>query len=716
MTVRGAVFTGAPRGRRASRASSATEVDRVRFSRRGAADLALFHEFAPPPTGGGHQFLRALVGELERRGLAVEVNRISARNDAPASSTRSTSTSAGCAASRATTCASSTASTARSATYRGFDDGTDARIAEINRELADATIVQSRYSLDAHRALGIELVDPRLDLEHGRSGRSSIRPAEREPLAGRRVRVIATSWSDNPNKGADVLAWLDRHLDHERYELTFAGRTRRVVRARPRRSARSRRSRSPPSCGAATSTSPRAGTTRARTRCSRRSPAGCRPSSARAAATPSSSARRASPFDEPEEVAAALDRLVAELDERRAAIRVAPLAEVADRYLEVLARMTHARLVARPARSRRARLRRARGRARGRGTRASSPSASAPAGRSTRTPAISRRPRGGSATTSRPRGWARFATDQSVFLTSHFEALQPRWLESTHRLGTAYLHGRPGTPGYPEFDRAFEALRAGTRALRADPGDARRDARPRARGGRRAERGAPHPDRDRPRALPARRRRARAHAARAALGLPADAFVVGSFQKDGVGWGEGLEPKLIKGPDVLVAALERVAADVPELLRASHRPGARLRPPRARAARDPVRHVRGAGSRRARARRTTRSTSTSSPSRQEGGPKAVLESMAAGVPLVTTRVGQAPELVEDGANGSLVDVEDAEALAARGRAPSRRCALAQSLVTAADARRRSATRYERLDPLWAELLDGLRRRGDALTA
>ena len=38
----------------------------------------------------------------------------------------------------------------------------------------------------------------------------------------------------------------------------------------------------------------------------------------------------------PEEVDAALDRLVSELDERRAAIRVTPLAEVADRYLEVL--------------------------------------------------------------------------------------------------------------------------------------------------------------------------------------------------------------------------------------------------------------------------------------------------------------------------------------------------------------------------------------------
>ena len=29
-------------------------------------------------------------------------------------------------------------------------------------------------------------------------------PAEREPLAGRKLRLVASSWSDNPNKGADV--------------------------------------------------------------------------------------------------------------------------------------------------------------------------------------------------------------------------------------------------------------------------------------------------------------------------------------------------------------------------------------------------------------------------------------------------------------------------------------------------------------------------------
>src|SRR6266516_1796756 len=53
-----------------------TEADWLR-SRRDRADLAVFHEFKAPPYGGGNQFLLALVGELERRGLDVELNTLS---------------------------------------------------------------------------------------------------------------------------------------------------------------------------------------------------------------------------------------------------------------------------------------------------------------------------------------------------------------------------------------------------------------------------------------------------------------------------------------------------------------------------------------------------------------------------------------------------------------------------------------------------------------
>ena len=53
-----------------------TEADLLR-SRRGRSDVAVFHEFHRPPYGGGNQFLLALVGEFERRGLTIETNRIS---------------------------------------------------------------------------------------------------------------------------------------------------------------------------------------------------------------------------------------------------------------------------------------------------------------------------------------------------------------------------------------------------------------------------------------------------------------------------------------------------------------------------------------------------------------------------------------------------------------------------------------------------------------
>ncbi len=36
------------------------------------------------------------------------------------------------------------------------------------------------------------------------------------------------------------------------------------------------------------------------------------------------------------------------------------------------------------------------------------------------------------------------------------------------------------------------------------------------------------------------------------------ALVIGSFQKDGVGWGNGEKPKLIKGPDLLIDTLKKL--------------------------------------------------------------------------------------------------------------------------------------------------------------
>jgi glycosyltransferase involved in cell wall biosynthesis len=199
-----------------------TEADWLR-SRRSRADLAVFHEFAPPPYGGGNQFLLALVGELGRRGLAVEVNRLSGATSACLYNSFNFDFA------RLRRFAGDGARMVHRVdgpigVYRGFDDGTDRRIVDVN-SLADTTIVQSRYSLEKHRELGLELRDP-VVIPNAVDPDVFYPPASRSSAEGRRLRVIATSWSDNPRKGADILAWLDENLDFSEFEVvTFAGNT-----------------------------------------------------------------------------------------------------------------------------------------------------------------------------------------------------------------------------------------------------------------------------------------------------------------------------------------------------------------------------------------------------------------------------------------------------------------------------------------------------------
>lgn len=51
------------------------------------------------------------------------------------------------------------------------------------------------------------------------------------------------------------------------------------------------------------------------------------------------------------------------------------------------------------------------------------------------------------------------------------------------------------------------------------------------------------------------------------------------------------------------------------------------------------------------------------PSAEEGGPKGVIESMASGVPIISTSVGMAPDLIMSGVSGYLVEPGDAAGLA-----------------------------------------------------
>lgn len=188
-----------------------------------SADIAMFHGFVPPPYGGGNQFLRALWNELESRGWKLENNTISPVTRACLYNSFNFDFDR-LRAFRRPGCRMVHRVDGPIAIYRGRDDGLDRKIWEINRDLADVTIFQSEYSRSRHGDL--DLVFKQVSVIHNAADPAIFHRGGRVPFdRNRKVRLIATSWSDNANKGADVLAWLDSRLDWERFELTFVGRS-----------------------------------------------------------------------------------------------------------------------------------------------------------------------------------------------------------------------------------------------------------------------------------------------------------------------------------------------------------------------------------------------------------------------------------------------------------------------------------------------------------
>ena len=187
------------------------------------ADLSIFHQFAPPPSGGGHQFLRAFWREAESNGFTVENNCISRLTRACLFNSYNFDENRLRRLRRASVKFVHRVDGPIDV-YRGSTDGTDRKIWQLNQTFADKTIFQSRYSLEKHLALGMEFKNPVIVINAVDAEIFNSR--DRLPFAeGRKIRLIASSWSDNPNKGASVYAWLDEHLDWDRFEFLFVGRS-----------------------------------------------------------------------------------------------------------------------------------------------------------------------------------------------------------------------------------------------------------------------------------------------------------------------------------------------------------------------------------------------------------------------------------------------------------------------------------------------------------
>jgi glycosyltransferase involved in cell wall biosynthesis len=191
--------------------------------------------------------------------------------------------------------------------------------------------------------------------------------------------------------------------------------------------------------------------------------------------------------------------------------------------------------------------------------------------------------------------------------------------------------------------------------------------------------------------------------ARRRLGLPADAFVIGS-----VGRLEGQ-----KAPLDLLAAFAPVAAEHPEAHLVYVGEGSwrgELEAAIARAGLSGRVHL--AGLRRDVPELLRAFDVFALASRWEGLPRVFPQAMAAGLPIVATRVDGAPDAVTPGENGWLVDVGDTAAMAKVLRALADDPAMARRMGAAGRARVDEFS-VERMVDALAELYDTLSTRGGA---
>jgi glycosyltransferase involved in cell wall biosynthesis len=184
--------------------------------------ICLWHSFFKPPYGGGNQFMMALKKGLLNLGVEVRENELDESIDAYILNSIHFDVERFLEFSRNHRLNIVHRIDGPIHLIRGYDREKDDLCFELNQQFASATVLQSAWTYQRIADMGYNPVSPVIihnavdgDIFHSIGGVRFDR--------NRRVRLISTSWSDNPRKGGPIYRWLDRNLDWGRYDYTFVG-------------------------------------------------------------------------------------------------------------------------------------------------------------------------------------------------------------------------------------------------------------------------------------------------------------------------------------------------------------------------------------------------------------------------------------------------------------------------------------------------------------
>ena len=107
--------------------------------------------------------------------------------------------------------------------YNTLDDKRDLIVNITNKYIADATIFQSYWSRTENLKMGMQNNTFEAIIINAPDANIFNMKDKINFNQNRKIRLIATSWSDNPKKGFDIYKWLDEYLDFKRFEFTFVG-------------------------------------------------------------------------------------------------------------------------------------------------------------------------------------------------------------------------------------------------------------------------------------------------------------------------------------------------------------------------------------------------------------------------------------------------------------------------------------------------------------
>lgn len=200
---------------------SKTFLDRL-FKMMGKRQIVtILHTFHKPPWGGGNQFLMALKDAIERKGYRV-INKLSSHSSICIFNSFTFDMKLIGEARRNKNTIFIHRVDGPTFLVRGKDKGLDDKVFKINNEIADITVFQSFWSLEKTVELGYRPVNP-IIIPNAVDSSIFNRDERIRFSKDRKIRIISTSWSNNPRKGFNTYKWLDNNLDWNKFEYIFVG-------------------------------------------------------------------------------------------------------------------------------------------------------------------------------------------------------------------------------------------------------------------------------------------------------------------------------------------------------------------------------------------------------------------------------------------------------------------------------------------------------------